>query len=422
MPAVAGLRGTGDFGTDERPKSFREGILRIRPNGNAPIFALTSRAKKEKGVTDPQFFWWDETDTNVRLLVNGNVSDVGTTITVSSVDPTATTLDVLYGTATNLKDGDVLQVELATQVTSYASTELLLVLSAPNATTILVQRGFAGTTPLAGAASIPNGAFLTLIGSAYAEGTAAPKATSRNPVQFGNRTQIFKDTYELTGTANETEFRTGNPWSEDKTRKMFDQARAIEWSILFGKQSEAISALNGKPIRTMGGLREFIPASRTTIFAGATNVSVAGGTSLFLNAVFKAFDFETEAGDERIIMAGNGALNALNLGAMADANSDIWFEGPIDVYGMRLNEWIVPQGRLLVKSHPLMNQHPLYTNSMFVLDFSMLRYVYLRNRDTQVRDDVQTKDEDVRRGLIMTECSIRVDGGGLSMAYLGNVA
>ena len=116
MPAVAGLRGTGDFGTDERPKSFREGILRIRPNGNAPIFALTSKAKKEKGVTDPQFFWWDETDVNVRLQVNGALSAVATTVTVDSVDPTSTTLDAQYGTATNLKEGDVLQVELATQL------------------------------------------------------------------------------------------------------------------------------------------------------------------------------------------------------------------------------------------------------------------------------------------------------------------
>ena len=45
MAAIAGLRGTGDFGTDERPKDFREGILRLRPNGNAPIFALTKKKK-----------------------------------------------------------------------------------------------------------------------------------------------------------------------------------------------------------------------------------------------------------------------------------------------------------------------------------------------------------------------------------------
>ena len=38
MFGIAGLRGTGDWGLDERPKSFREGILRFNPNGTAPIF------------------------------------------------------------------------------------------------------------------------------------------------------------------------------------------------------------------------------------------------------------------------------------------------------------------------------------------------------------------------------------------------
>ena len=46
MAAVAGLRGTGDFGTDERPKDFREMILFLNPNGDTPIFGLTSKAKK----------------------------------------------------------------------------------------------------------------------------------------------------------------------------------------------------------------------------------------------------------------------------------------------------------------------------------------------------------------------------------------
>jgi hypothetical protein len=43
MSGIAGLRGTGDFGTDERPKGFREGILFFNPNGEAPIFALRPR-------------------------------------------------------------------------------------------------------------------------------------------------------------------------------------------------------------------------------------------------------------------------------------------------------------------------------------------------------------------------------------------
>ena len=76
-------------------------------------------------------------------------------------------------------------------------------------------------------------AAFTLLGSAYAEGTAAPRAVSRNPVKFFNYTQIFKNTYELSGTADNTDVRTGSPWSNDKKRKMFDHARGIELSMLF---------------------------------------------------------------------------------------------------------------------------------------------------------------------------------------------
>ena len=408
MAAIAGLRGTGDFGTDERPKDFREGILRLRPNGNAPIFALTSKAKS-RSVTDPEFFWWTETDTNVRLQVNGALVAGDTTIVVDSADPTATTLDANYGTALNLKEGDILQVE-KTEVAAM-DNELLLVTDVLSATSFTVSRGFAGST----AAAIADDAFLTLIGSAYAEGTGAPAAASRNPVQYTNKCQIFKDTYELTGTTVETEFRTGNPWSEDKMRKMFDHSRAIEWAILYGQRSETTTTINGKPLRTMGGLRQFIPSTRTTVFAVATTIAT------FNAAIFKAFDFESDAGDERIAMCGNGALNVLNNLVNADANSDVQYDGPVTVYGMNLRKYVLPQGTIFLRTHPLLNQHARYTNSMFILDFSALRYVSMRNRDTKVTDDVQNKDEDVRRGFIMTDCSIQVDNGGLSMAYLGNV-
>lgn len=56
MAAVAGLRGTGDWATDERPKNFREFILFRNPNGTAPIFALMARVQKES-TDDPEFSW-----------------------------------------------------------------------------------------------------------------------------------------------------------------------------------------------------------------------------------------------------------------------------------------------------------------------------------------------------------------------------
>src|SRR6516162_6064867 len=110
MTGIAGLRGTGDWGTDERPKNFRERILFISPNGNAPIFALTSKAGKYS-VNDPEFAWWAESHNLIRMNTSGSMIATDTLVTVVGVDPTATTMSALYGAATNLKQGDVLMVE-----------------------------------------------------------------------------------------------------------------------------------------------------------------------------------------------------------------------------------------------------------------------------------------------------------------------
>jgi hypothetical protein len=57
MGGFAGMRGTGDWVTDQRPKSWREMLLRLYPNGEMPLTAISSKLKQEK-VDDPEFNWW----------------------------------------------------------------------------------------------------------------------------------------------------------------------------------------------------------------------------------------------------------------------------------------------------------------------------------------------------------------------------
>jgi len=272
------------------------------------------------------------------------------------------------------------------------------------------------------AASISNDAYLMLVGSAYAEGTAAPRAVSRNPTKFSNYTQIFKDAYEISGTADQTTARTGSAWSNDKKRKMFDHARAIEMAMIFGQKSETTSSTdNGKPIRYMGGLLQLIPTIRKTVLTGAVAFDGTSGRDL-LTAVYKVFDFESPAGDTRIAFVGNAALNALNVKAAAVTNVRFNMDSTIKVYGTDFREFIMPQGRLLIRSHPLLNiQGGIYANSMFILDFDSIKYVAMKGRDTKSYDDVQNKDEDVRRGYVQTECSLMLDRGGLTCGYVGNI-
>ena len=225
---------------------------------------------------------------------------------------------------------------------------------------------------------------------------------------------IFKDTYELTKTTDKTKARTGDPWSNDKKRKMFDHSSGIEHAILFGRKFEG-SGANGKPLRLMGGLREFIPAANTTVFSSAVS------TSSFLDAVSPIFDWDTGAGDTRVMFMGRQAV--IEMAKVLEAAIDIRTEpGNIKIYGIDFKEWTLPMGRLLVKIHPLLSRNTLYRKSAFIVDFDALAYVYLDGRDTDVFDDVQARDEDVRRGYVQTECSLMVVYGGLTMGYLGNIS
>jgi len=404
MAAVAGLRGTGDWGTDERPKNFRELIMWRNPNGSAPLFALTSRIASES-VNDPEFNWWDEPNDLIRLQLD-DADDMNTTdvdFVVDSGDPDASTPGSSYGLATHLKVGDLLMVEKAESETM--DNELIQVTSVTSATAFAAARGVAGST----AAIILDDAWMTKIGSAYAEGTSAADATTRNPIKYNNLCQIFKSTYEVTKTAEKTHARTGDVVSNDKKRKVFDHSRDIELSFMFGQKFETTGA-NGKPLRYMGGLREFIPNDTTTIFG--TGVTLAN----YMDAVSPVFDWDTSAGDERIVFCGNGYLNTLN--DLAAASGQVRFMETIKVYGMNLRRFVLPQGQLFIRAHPLMNRHALYRNSAFLIDFSALKYRHLR--DTKSEDNIQAPGDDSRKGQWLSEISLEVRHGGLSCGYHGN--
>lgn len=392
----AGLRGTGNFGTDERPKSFREMILWMNPNGSAPLFALTSKGKHQ-AVTDPEFNWWEETNTIARLQVNGAIADgVTTTIVVDQDD------------ARQLIPGDLLLVEPATQVAGYTE-EILRVVSVTNATTIVVERGAAGST----AAAIANDRWLHRIGNAQPEGTRSTTSSSTNPTKYNNYTQIFKTPYQVSKTADNTTFRTGSARDNERKRKTFQHSEKIEQALMWGRASEVTDSTSNQPLRTTMGLRQFIVSNRTVF-------TVAPTEDTFLSAVYPVFDYESgEAGNERIVFAGNGALNSLNKLAKNATNSRINFKETVKFYGMELQKWILPQGTLYIKSHPLMNVHSIYKNSMFVVNPSGIIYRNLKNRDTTLQKDIQENDADYIKDQWMTECGFEFHYER-TMAYLGN--
>jgi len=392
MAAIAGLRGTGDWATDERPKNFREAILWRDPNGVTPLTALMSKAKSA-GTDDPEFAWWEEELNQIRVQSDAT----GASASSTALGLTSGGLDLVVG--------DLLLVEKADAETY--DNEIVEVSSVTSDTAIVVKRGQAGTSAAATGAS----AYLTKIGNRFAEGTGAPTASTRNPTKVYNYCQIFKTVYEMTRTASQTKTRTGDPLKNDKKRKMFDHSVSLETAFMWGRRSETTGA-NGKPMRTTGGLRSFI-STNVTVFATTPTVNSV------LDALYPVFDYSGEgAGDERIIFAGNGALNAFNKMIAGNSNVNVEYGGVISTYGMKLQQFVTPQGIFYIKTHPLMNTHPRFTNSMFVINGAGLRYRHLM--DTKAQENIQGNDEDTKKGQWISEVGLEVNHEK-TFAYLGNV-
>jgi hypothetical protein len=388
--AFAGLRGTGDWATDERPKNFREMILWRKPNGMAPMTALMAKMSSSS-VDDPEFAWWEEELSAVRLQINGVINT--TTVTAFVVD----------NTALMLVPGDVLLIETSDATTA----EIVQVNGVASDTAFDVVRGRAGTS----AAAIPDNTYVTKIGNVFSEGSTSPTVSARNPTKLLNYTQIFKTAYEITNTAKVTRTRTGDPLKNDKKRRMFDHSVAMELAYLFGKPYEyATGGANGKPLRYTGGLRHFI-TSNVTVFATTPTETT------FLNAITPVFDYDSDAGNERIGFCGNGALTGLN--KLAKSGMQVRTDEVVRLYGMELTKWITPQGTFLFKTHPLMNTHGRYSYSMFIVDPGALEYRYLTGRDTKMQDNIQAPDADEQKGQWISECGLEIHHQR-TMAYLGN--
>ncbi len=216
MASFAGLRGTGDWGTDERPKNFREMILWREPNGSAPLTALLSKMKSES-TDDPEFSWWEEENSCIRV-----------TMDATGASATSTSFGLVSG-GLALVTGDVLLIEKTDQVTY--DNEIVLVSSVTSDILIVVKRGQSGSS----GANTGVSANITKIGNVFAEGTNSPNVSAKNPTKVNNFCQIFKTAYELTETAKRTRARTGDALKNDKLRKTFDHSVSLEKSFLFGQ-------------------------------------------------------------------------------------------------------------------------------------------------------------------------------------------
>lgn len=370
-------------------RSYALALLRINPNGKAPILAMSGLAK-EKMCNGIGHSYWTKTGEYTSLQ-----------LTVAIASDATTTFTAAAGDVAKLVPNMVLRYQDPTDPDT--KLEHVLITSIDTATTFTVVRGFGGTTAQAAIAITDT---LAEVGVAFEQGSAAPQPRSIGFQIHTNFTQIFRHAYgnAKTLTASQVEVGDGN-LAENRRDCMWFHAVAIELAILFGTKSpanlgDAAPTYNSRPITTMDGIENSIRS-----FA-PTNILSAQATTTFAQLeamVDPTLDYQTNMSDsnDRVIYCGKVALKVFNnLGKLDGQNMTTPQE---TIFGQRFREFQTTRGNFKLVEHPLLNTTPDRSRMAFVMDFSAFNLRWLRKTTTE---EIKGAGRDEDAGVMTSELTL----------------
>lgn len=349
---------------------FASALLQEVPTGSAPLLALSSGMKSEN-ATDTLVHWFEEQHLS------------GRTVFTESIDNSETGFDVADGSS--FVNGVLALVE--------ESGEYVLV-TAVSGNTLTVVRGFGGTT----ADTATNGTGLQRITTVYEEASARPTAVANLGFPRFNYTQLFRNAWNISGTAKAVQFYTGSKVAKNKRDATLLHGEDIERALWFGVKT--YGTINGNRFTTLDGLdaqitTNVVPAAATTDWDDIDD---------FLQDIFSK-NIKGEP-NERIAFCGNGVLKVLN--GIARLEGLLQIEVGQTEFGLNVHRWTSPYGNISLMTHPLFNESPLWTKDLRVLHPAAMTTKWLRRTFEDACDqNGQRAGVDADFGVYTSELSLK---------------
>lgn len=356
---VTGQRATNTIDQDQRKIDMADKILLLEPD-SAPLTVITKNIGK-KSTGDPKFKWQEDELEPRWDLTNGSVLVGGTSVTVDN--------------------GGYFQVA---NIVYVPRTGESMRVTAVAGNVLTVVRGVGST-----AAALNDNEELLITNTAQPEGDASLPARTRNPVNVFNYTQIFRTTWDATGTALHSENQGGDDWDHQALKKGIEHKKDIEYALMVGSPSEDVT---GNARRTTGGFKHFV----------TSNVFDAGGalteTELF-TAMRPNFRYGAK---EKWGLASALAVDVLN----SFPRGKLEVQQSERTFGVRVMQYVSPHGAINLVTHWLLEGETL-GGQIWILDTDVTKYRFLKNkrgsRDSHIRKEIQNNDVDGRKDEWLTE-------------------
>ena len=430
ITAVAKDAGIGQRPDVRRLYDFSDRVAELMPE-ESPFFVYLSQVAKE--ATDDSVFRYLEnrTVTNYTARNFSLAANVNGGSAVSAGTLYDFTVDDGAGAAIGfLTKGMVIAVASVDSTAGYGQV-LVRVESSPNVqsanTTFSGRIVDVSNSNVSGYNVLSDNDGCQIVGTSFEEGTGSPDTFSDTIEDDFGYTQIFKTACELTNTAIATRYRGyENEFDRIWAQKLREHKVDIERAMLFGQKARVngvqyTEGLVGHIVKNVNPITDNSAFSYDSGNAYYRSVAQAELTYDRLLADLEViFDPARGGASEKLVLASLPVItffNKMGDGAFIDASVG-HANGPYRVnmdnvsgqFGHQLMEINTVHGSMFMVKEPLFRGHS--SGLMMLADMSKLYYRPLVgngvNRDTQVMTNVQGADEDLRKGMILTEAGLEV--------------
>ncbi len=375
--AFMGMLGTGKFTDKERPQNWREKILQLYPNGDAPLTAIMSKMASES-TDDPIFNWFEKDLATQAGAITNIYTDAGMKSAYASGAVAGTVMYVKTNAAmaTQVRPGHQLLLRDADDLMKDVNVKVLERMANGDNSLVTVSCLEAERTS-GDLAAVDR---MLIVGDINPEGGDMPQSISYGKDPFYNNTQIFRTPLSITRTARKTRIRGENKYNEMKREALELHGIEMEKNTIFSVPTTRIG-LNGKPERTTAGIVHWLRnhegiednfTSSTNVTAGASWLN--GGEEWLDEICRQIFRYGPR---ERLAFVGDKTVLAIQrlVKSMNRVTYDI--SSTTTDYGINISKWLTPFGSINMMMHPLFSYEPSNQNSMLLLVPQYMKFRYI---------------------------------------------
>jgi len=361
--ALGTFNANGLFYTNYNPaelnqRSFSNMILRLFPNGSAPLFALTGEAGRKRAKASTHGYFTKHFAIT-KPVTHGSI-----------IGPAATT--IITTSTAGIVPGMVFQVP--------TTRENIRVTSVTDATDFEAQRSFGGVA----AANIPASTQLILVGNAHTEASTRPTERSMSAVYVPNYTSILRNAWALSDTARASLAEAGyNNVAENKLDCMTFHSTDFESQMIWGQPVAPVAdAATGKLIHSTQGFIDVMnqyASSNIQTAAATTNYSEL--VDLVDPALAQSTSKDAMGRKERTIFCDNLAMKVFHDIGMNSADVNMTIDST--TFGMQFTEFRTYRGSFRLLEHPLLSEmsQGAGTGLALIIDLPTVGVAYMDGRD-----------------------------------------